>query len=315
MPIIVARNLVKTFVRGGRPILAVNDVSFSAERGDTLAIIGESGSGKSTLGRLVLGLDAFESGTIHFDGHDVAKMSRAERRAMRADLQVVFQEPFESLNPRMTVEQIVGDLLEIHEPKLSSSERRKKVFETLELVGLDTDLARRYPRNLSGGQQQRIGIARAIVTRPTFVVLDEPTSSLDVSVQANILHLLAELQRAIGVGYLYISHDIGTVEFFSSRVAVMYAGRIVEIGDTDEVLERPQHPYTQALLAARLSVVPGASDVRFSAPRTIASGGGPELCPYLARCPIALDRCRAEPVPLHRSGSAHEVACHAVTGG
>jgi peptide/nickel transport system ATP-binding protein/oligopeptide transport system ATP-binding protein len=259
MSLVEVHEIHKTFAsrqRGGDPVHAIRGVSLTVEEGETLAIIGESGSGKSTLGRAVLRLLDVDSGTVSFDGKDLGAMDRKQLRAQRAEMQVVFQEPFESLNPRMSVGAIVGEPLQIHRPELSTTDTRRQVREALERVGMPVDAATRLPGELSGGQQQRVGVARAIVSRPRFVVLDEPTSSLDLSIRAQILALLAELQEDLGLAYLFVSHDMHTVEWVSDRVAVMYLGEFVETGPTAELFGNPKHAYTRTLLSARLSADP-----------------------------------------------------------
>ncbi len=252
-----ARNLRKSFTTatavfsGGSPRFpAVDGVSLDLAPGETLAIVGESGSGKTTLARLLLRLIEPDSGQIRFCGRDLLSAHGAELRVLRREMQMVFQDPFASLNPRMRVEAIVGEPLEIHEPALTRGERRERVRETLKAVGLPADATWRYPHEFSGGQRQRIGIARALVLQPKLVVADEPVSALDVSVGAQILQLLQSLQHEFALTYLLISHSLPVVAQLATRVAVMRAGRIVEAGVADEILQHPAHPYTQALLAA-----------------------------------------------------------------
>nr|WP_255670098.1 ATP-binding cassette domain-containing protein [Aeromicrobium wangtongii] len=231
-------------------------VSLAIEEGETLAVIGESGSGKSTLGRAVLRLLEVDEGAVRFDGTDIGSLSPEAMRAKRSEMQIVFQEPYESLNPRLSIGAIVAEPLEIHQPQLGTQEIRKQVLATLDRVGLPGDAARRLPGELSGGQQQRVGIARAIISRPRFMVLDEPTSSLDLSIRAQILSLLAELQEDYKMAYLFVSHDMHTVEWVSDRIAVMYLGEIVETAPTRALFDTPEHPYTRTLLSARLSADP-----------------------------------------------------------
>ena len=257
MTLMELTDIRQVFRRGGKEVHAVNGVSVSVAPGETLAVIGESGSGKSTLGRVALGLITPSAGTVTFDGTVLGELSKKDLRALRSRMQVVFQEPYESLNPRIKVGDIVEEPLIIHRSGLSKAQRRAKVIAMLERVGLTAEHAERYPRNLSGGQQQRIGIARAIITEPELVVLDEPTSSLDVSVRARVLDLLRDLQREQGISYIFISHDLATVGLISDRVAVMYLGQVVEQGPTSEVLTNPKLPYTKALLSASLSTVVG----------------------------------------------------------
>lgn len=246
----------KTFAaKGGRVVHAVQNVSLEIRPNETVALIGESGSGKSTVGRLALALLAPTEGVVRFSGGDLASMSKPELAEFRRRVSVVFQEPFQSLNPRMRIGDIVGEPLVIHR-MADREERRERVETALEEVNLAPEMARRFPSELSGGQQQRVGIARALITQPEFIVLDEPTSSLDLSIQAGILLLLSDLQRRHGLAYLYISHDIGTVGYFSQRVAVMRLGEIVEDGATSEVLDSPREAYTRELMDATLSVDP-----------------------------------------------------------
>ena len=259
MSLVEVHDIHRTFPsrqRGGDPVHALRGVSLTVEEGETLAVIGESGSGKSTLGRAELRLLDVDSGTVSFDGKELGAMNHKQLRAQRAEMQVVFQEPYESLNPRMSIGAIVAEPLQIHRPELGTTETRRLVRRVIERVGLPAGIASRLPGELSGGQQQRVGVARATVSRPRFVVLDEPTSSLDLSIRAQILMLLAELQEDLGLAYLFVSHDMHTVEWVSDRVAVMYLGEFVETGPTPELFATPQHPYTRTLLSARLSADP-----------------------------------------------------------
>jgi peptide/nickel transport system ATP-binding protein/oligopeptide transport system ATP-binding protein len=255
MPLLEVRHLTKDFSRrhgvfgGTTTVRAVDDVSFSIERGETFGLVGESGSGKTTTGRCILRLIEPSSGEVFFDGRDVLALSRADLRRLRREMQIVFQDPFSSLNPRMRVGDIVEEPLVIH--KLGSKqEREARVRELFELVGLDADHLRRYPREFSGGQRQRIGLARALALHPSLIIADEPVSALDVSVQAQVVNLLMELQQRLALTYLFIAHDLRLVEHICSRVAVMYVGRIVELGETAKLFASPQHPYTRALLSA-----------------------------------------------------------------
>ncbi len=261
--LIEARNLRKSFqvgagvfARAGRRVWAVDDVSLALAPGETLAIVGESGCGKTTLARMLLRLIEPDAGAICFQGRDLLAAGGAELRALRREMQMVFQDPFASLNPRLRVEAAVSEPLEIHEPRLGRAKRRERVRATLESVGLGADAMQKYPHEFSGGQRQRIGIARALVLRPKLVVADEPVSALDVSVGAQILELLQTLQREFALTYLLISHSLPVVAQLATRVAVMQAGRFVEVGEADHVLSRPAHPYTQAMLAA-VPEVPG----------------------------------------------------------
>lgn len=249
----------KTFAarqRGGASVRALRGVSLRVEAGETLAVIGESGSGKSTLGRAVLRLLDLDRGSVRIDGVDLGSLSPARLRAKRADMQIVFQEPYESLNPRMSIGAIVAEPLQIHHRNLGSVQVRRRVLETLDRVGLPSTVTTRLPGELSGGQQQRVGVARAVISEPRLVVLDEPTSSLDLSIRAQILELLAQLQVELGLAYLFVSHDMHTVEKVSDRIAVMYLGEIVETAATADLFGSPQHAYTKTLLSARLSADP-----------------------------------------------------------
>ncbi|GAB3462988.1 dipeptide ABC transporter ATP-binding protein [Actinophytocola sediminis] len=306
----------QVFRRGGKEVHAVNGVSLSVGAGETVAVIGESGSGKSTLGRIALGLITPTEGEVRFGGTALGGLSKSGMRALRSRMQVVFQEPYESLNPRIRVGDTVAEPLIIHRPELSDAERRKLVIAMLERVGLSEEHAQRYPRNLSGGQQQRIGIARAIITEPELVVLDEPTSSLDVSVRAKVLDLLRDLQREHGIAYIFISHDLATVGLISDRVAVMYLGQIVEQGPTAEVLGNPKHPYTKALMSATLSAVVGEKREHIPLRGEIPNPStAPTVCVLSGRCPIEIDECSTGPVAPRRVGDGHDVACLRVTSG
>ena len=230
-------------------VRAVDDVSLDIHAGETLGLVGESGSGKSTLGRLVLRLIEPSSGSVRFEGHDLLAAGHGEMRRLRRDMQIIFQDPFGSLDPRMNVEDIISEPLVIHE-KMGDSARRARLSELLGAVGLDLSVLKRFPHEFSGGQRQRIGIARALALRPKFIVADEPVSALDVSVGAQIVNLLSQLQRDFGLTYLFISHSMPVVRYLATRIAVMYRGKVVEVGDTKQITENPQHPYTLTLLEA-----------------------------------------------------------------
>jgi peptide/nickel transport system ATP-binding protein/oligopeptide transport system ATP-binding protein len=281
-----------------------------------LGLIGESGSGKSTTGRLVIRLLEPTGGRVEFDGADLTTLSKRELRRRRQHFQIVFQEPYESLNPRMSIGAIVEEPLIVSGRELSREQRRERVIDTLEEVGLGAAFYDRRPSQLSGGQQQRVGMARALVTEPRLIVLDEPTSSLDLTVRAAILNMLVRLKESHGLSYLFISHDIQTVRHFCSRTAVMYLGRIVEIGPTEQVLERPRHPYTKALLSAALSVQPGArlthTPLEGDPPKPTARPAG---CALSGRCPVELPECERTPVALEPVAPDHEVACLRAAGG
>jgi oligopeptide transport system ATP-binding protein len=262
MPLIEVRNLTKIYtrgesalggkLRGGGEVRAVDDVSLEIHAGETLGLVGESGSGKSTLGRLMLRLIEPTSGSIRFEGQDLLSAGRGEMRRRRRDMQIIFQDPFASLDPRFRVEEIIAEPLIVHgNPDGTGRDGiRGRVVELLRAVGLDESILRRFPHEFSGGQRQRIGIARALAVRPKFIVADEPVSALDVSVGAQIVNLLAQLQRDFGLTYLFISHSMPVVRYLSTRIAVMYRGKVVEVGASEEITERPQHPYTRSLLEA-----------------------------------------------------------------
>ncbi|WP_370937965.1 oligopeptide/dipeptide ABC transporter ATP-binding protein [Amycolatopsis sp. cg13] len=311
MPVLVAEDLRRTFPGlGGSQVCAVDGVDLAVAEGETLGLIGESGSGKSTLGRLLVRLLDADRGTVTLDGRELTSLRGAELRRSRRDFQIVFQEPFASLNPRLKVGAIVEEPLLVNGKSGTKAERRQRALDTLADVGLSEEHYDRRPADLSGGQQQRVGIARALVTGPRFVVLDEPTSSLDLTVRAEVLQLLARLQHDRGLTFLFISHDIHTVRRLCSRTAVMYLGRIVEIGPTESVLAHPQHPYTKALLSAALPVDPG-----HRLPHLPLAGDPPKPtehrvgCALVGRCPIATDECATTEVPLRPVAAAHEVAC------
>lgn len=292
---------------GARSLLtAVDGVSFAMERGRSLGIVGESGSGKSTLARLVMALERPDEGVVLFEGEDINSLPDAELRHRRRQFQMVFQDPFGSLDPRMAVARVVAEPLEVAEPGLSAAERRTRVAAMLEAVALPADVLDRYPHEFSGGQRQRIALARALITGPALVVADEPVSALDVSVQAQVLNLMADLQQARGLTYLLISHNLAVVEHVADAVLVLYRGRIVEKGPTGDVFEAPLHPYTRALVDA----VPGIRARRGERLRLGEDRGAPpEGCGFAGRCPFAVDRCRQERPPLREAGG-RMVACH-----
>jgi oligopeptide/dipeptide ABC transporter ATP-binding protein len=290
-------------------VRALDGVTLDVKRGETVGVIGESGCGKSTLGRTVLRLLEPTSGTVAFDGIDLATLDAAAMTVMRRHMQIIFQDPYASLNPRRTVEQIVGLGLAIH-ARNTALETRERVADMLQRVGLSPAHMRRYPHQFSGGQRQRIGIARALIVKPRFVVCDEPVSALDVSIQAQILALLDELKREFGLTYLFISHDLAVVAHVSDRVAVMYLGQVVELGPARALLKAPAHPYTQALLAAvpRVDAAGGERQrLRGDVPSPLRPPAG---CRFHTRCPHAMEKCRAVAPPPVVVAAGHSVACH-----
>lgn len=308
MALLTMRQVTKAFRRGRASVTAVAQVSLDLEAGQTLGIIGESGAGKSTLGRIAIGLLAPDSGNVGFDGADLATMSRQELRKFRSEIQIVFQEPYESLDPRMRIIDLVQEPLEIHGPELSRAERRRRAHEALDRVSLAEDLRDCRPAQLSGGEQQRTGIARAIVTRPRLVLLDEPTSSLDLSLRAGILQLLIDLQRERDIAYLLVSHDMTTIEYVSHRIAVMYRGRLVEEGTTEVVTGAPAHPYTRLLMESRLSADPRLRGITWQ-PVEPRMPAGEASCIFYRACPVAELECGTVDVQLTDIGDQHNVAC------
>jgi oligopeptide/dipeptide ABC transporter ATP-binding protein len=299
-------DITKTFYRRGQPVHAVAGATITVQPRETVALVGESGSGKSTLGRLALMLLRPDSGQVLFEGEDLLRMPPRELRARRARLQVVFQEPFQSLDPQHEVRDTVAEPL-VCTQRLDKGALQSQVDEALEMVGLGAAKGSRYPSQLSGGEQQRVGIARAIVTRPALIVLDEPTSSLDLTVRAGIVSLLQKLQAELGMSYLFISHDLDTVHFLADRVYVMYRGQIVETGAAADVLTSPEHPYTALLGAARLDVDPEVPRTPLPKPHTGLSPAA-HSCPFLGRCERSTDKCISKP-PLAEVSPGRSVAC------
>ena len=313
------RNLVKHFAVGGGlfggprgRVRAVDGVSFEIRRGETLGLVGESGCGKTTTGRCILQLERPTSGRVIFEGRDLTTLDEAALRAVRRRIQVIFQDPYSSLNPRMTVGQIIGEPLKVHGIVPERAGRAARVGELLRHVGLLPQHAHRYPHELSGGQRQRVGVARALAVEPALIICDEPVSALDVSIQAQIINLLEDLQAEFGLTYLFVAHDLSVVRHISDRVAVMYLGKIVEIADRKSLYDEPVHPYTQALLSA----VP-IPDPELEAQRERVVLGGevpsplnpPSGCVFHPRCPIAIDRCRETVPELREIRPDHRAAC------
>jgi len=292
-------------------VKSVDDVSFHIEPGETLGLVGESGCGKTTLGRAIVRLVEPDAGSILFEGDDITRLESAELRARRRKLQMIFQDPYGALNPRMTAGEAVGEAIDIHNLADSTAARRQRLERLLTSVGLDPAHAERYPHEFSGGQRQRIGIARALAVEPKLIVCDEPVSALDVSVQAQIINLLQDLQAERGIAYLFIAHDLAVVEHISRRVMVMYLGKAVELSDAKSLVGSPKHPYTQALLSAVPVVDPDSKRERIVLPGDVPSPiHPPGGCPFHPRCPVAESRCSTEVPILRELTSGHWAACH-----
>ena len=296
----------------GQTLKAVDDISFQIKKGQTLGLVGESGCGKTTVGRTLLRIYEPDAGKILFDGKDISRVNKKEAKELTRRMQMVFQDPYSSLNPRMTVEDIIGEPLDVHKLYTSRGERRDKILHLMELVGLNAEHATRYAHEFSGGQRQRIGIARALATNPRFIVCDEAVSALDVSIQAQVINMFEELQEKLGVAYLFIAHDLLVVHHISDRIAVMYLGRIVEIADSNELNDNPMHPYTQSLLSAVPYPDPKMAKER---QRIVLEGDVPSPlhmpsgCAFRTRCRYATEKCAQECPSLTDRGNGHQVAC------
>lgn len=314
-PLVKAKNIKKYFNVNGGTLKAVDGLSFEIKKGETLGLVGESGCGKSTTGRTILRLIEPTDGEMYFEGKDIFKCSEKEIRELRRDFQFIFQDPYASLNPRMTVETIVAEPLEINNIYKDEKEKRKRVIELLKLVGLSEEHASRFPHEFSGGQRQRVGIARALALNPKFIVCDEPISALDVSIQAQVVNLLIDLQKRLDLTYLFIAHDLSMVRYISDRVGVMYLGNLMELSDSDELYENPLHPYTKALFSA----IPIADpNIQRKKQRIVLEGEVPspinpkDNCPFVERCPMAKKICEKEKPKIREVNEGHFVACHFV---
>lgn len=320
-PILRVRDLVKHYPvtqgvllkRTLGHVRAVDGVSFDLARGETLGVVGESGCGKSTLAQVLMRLERPTSGTATFEGRDMFRMRGAELRKLRRDVQIVLQDPYTSLNPRRTVGDIVGEPFEIHPEVAPKGDRRRRVQELLDVVGLDPEHVRRYPHQFSGGQRQRVGIARALALKPKVIICDEPVSALDVSIQAQVMNLLGELQAEYGLSYVFIAHDLGVVRHLSDRVAVMYLGKIVEQGTDEQIYRHPQHPYTQALLSSVPVADPesrGRREVIRLSGDVPSPAAPPSGCRFRTRCWKAQERCAEQQPELEIRIGQHPAACH-----
>jgi oligopeptide/dipeptide ABC transporter ATP-binding protein len=315
-PLLEVEGLRKYFPVGGgwlgrgEQVRAVDGVDLTIGAGETVGLVGESGCGKTTLGRVILRLIDADAGRIGFEGRDLRGLHRGELRAMRRRMQIIFQDPYASLNPRMTIGEAIGEGPRVH-GMLSGAALTRRVHELLEIVGLRPDHATCYPHEFSGGQRQRIGIARALALEPVLIIADEPVSSLDVSIQAQILNLLVELQERFGIAYLFISHDLRVVRHLCDRIAVMYLGRVVELAGARELYEQTQHPYAEALLSAVPVPEPGTGRERIVLKGDVPSPINPPAgCPFHPRCPRAIDRCSKEEPELREVRPGHLSACH-----
>lgn len=312
-PILSARNIKKYFNVSGGTLKAVDGISFDIYQGETLGLVGESGCGKTTAGRTIIRLYEPTEGELYFEGEDIYKLSRHNMKPIRRNIQMIFQDPYASLNPRMTVEEIIAEPLDIHGIYKSDKQKRERVFELLELVGLNEEHALRFPHEFSGGQRQRIGVARSLALNPKFIVCDEPISALDVSIQAQVVNLLKNLQTQMGLTYLFIAHDLSMVRYISDRVGVMYLGMMMELSKSEELYDHPIHPYTQALLSAIPIPDP---EIQRARKRIILEGDVPSPidpppgCRFADRCFYTIDECRKVTPEFKEVRPEHFVACH-----
>jgi len=308
--LIEVRNLKRYFGSSTQPVRAVDDVSFSIRSGETLGLVGESGSGKSTIGRTLLRLIDATGGQVSYRGEDLGKASGSRMRELRSKLQMIFQDPYASLNPKMRVRDVLGEALQTHGLARGAGQREKRIAELLETVGLRVEHASRYPHEFSGGQRQRIGVARALAVEPEFIVADEPLSALDVSIQAQVVNLLCDLRERLKLTMLFISHDLDVVEYLCDRVVVLYLGQVMEVATTRALFERPMHPYTHALLAASPKPDPEIKTIRIALKGDIPSPMNPPSgCVFRTRCPHAIDACAVARPPLEERASGRFVAC------
>ncbi|TGM01750.1 ABC transporter ATP-binding protein [Leptospira jelokensis] len=291
-------------------LVAVDGVNFSIPKGKILGLVGESGCGKSTIGRAILSLLPFDQGNISFEGQEIGKVSKENQKLLKRKIQVVFQDPYSSLNPRFTIEEIVTEGLQIHFPNLSPQEKKEKAIQALSEVNLPSDILHRYPHEFSGGQRQRIAIARALILDPSLVVCDEAVSALDISTQAQVINNLLLLREKYGLSYLFISHDLNIVKHVSDRIAVMYLGQIVEEGSRDEISQRPRHPYTQALFSASFDLKDRNKTAKPLVGEIPSILNQPKGCKFHTRCPIAKEICKSEEPKEIYPSDAHRVKCH-----
>lgn len=311
-PLVEVRKLKKHFQVGDQVLKAVQNLELDIYPGETLGLVGESGCGKSTAGRTMLRLYEPTEGEMLFDGKDIFKLSQSEMKKMRREMQMIFQDPYASLNPRMTIEDIIGEALDIHQ-LAPGSKRKERIAELLQLVGLNPEHMERFAHEFSGGQRQRIGIARALAVEPKFIICDEPISALDVSIQAQVVNLLKELQVKMGLTYLFIAHDLSMVKYISDRVLVMYLGNMVELAESDELYENPLHPYTQALMSAVPIPDP---EVERNRERIVLTGdipspiNPPSGCVFRTRCPVAMEVCASRAPEWKEVKPGHYTACH-----